>query len=132
MLFDHARSGGYEATEFEPVVFRYGPGTVTIALDFYLTKGEELIFQFPHFRADALLGNECTALASIINQAYAVGDYEAAQIEIASFSVPVGQKRGPRETTILTFEKTELLARDDLNREIADVYAILRILAEQP
>lgn len=125
-LFDHAREEDYEATVVPAQVFRYGRGTAPIGLNFYLTKGERLLFQFPHFRSLALNAAEGIALCSVIRHAYAVGDFAEADVEIVQFV----KGRRNREPHILCPDRDDLLGRRALNAQIDDVYAILRTLAE--
>jgi hypothetical protein len=125
-LFQHAREENYVATYIAPQVFRYGRGTAPIGIDFFLTQRERLIFQFPHFRSEALNASEAIVLCSIIQYAYAVGDFAEAEVEIVQFA----KSRQNRFPHIICPDKQALLSRDQLNKEIDDVYSILRTLAE--
>lgn len=125
-LFKHAREENYLATSVPPQVFRYGRGTASIGLDFYLTQGNRLFFQFPHFRSKALADQQAITLCSIISHAYAFGDFSSAEVEIVQFS----KTKRNKYPHIISPATSSLMGRDELSAEIDDVYRVLRDIAE--
>jgi hypothetical protein len=65
-LFDYVRTKNYVATECESQVLRVRlRQVVKIDLDFYVTDGDRLIFQFPFLRRQAISDSALAVLVSI-------------------------------------------------------------------
>ncbi|HJS87764.1 MAG TPA: hypothetical protein VJ779_20110 [Acetobacteraceae bacterium] len=130
-LFDLVRSQGYIATECDPQVLRVRlKQVVTIGLDFYVTQGERLIFQFPQMRKECLGESALYILGSIVYHTYAQGDFADAEIEIADIScLPRGDERVPR---IRPVPASSILDRVALTEQIEEVYDVLSELAGPP
>lgn len=126
LLFDHARSGVYRATNIAAVNLRISRTTVPMRLDFYVTEGSRLIFQFPHLRRSALSSSHANVLGSLLHISYVQGDFAGAEIEIVSASAP---KNKPRVVTLRTLDPRRFIGREELGIEIDDVYRILEEIA---
>lgn len=135
MLFDHARKGQYVATNIDRLPLQIGRSKVQIGLDFYLTQGERLIFQFPHLRAAALTRQHATILGSLVHLGLVTGDYSAADVEIISFATdpkrrdPAYPDRKLRVPHLQLVERADMWSRAELQEEIDDVYDILWAIA---
>lgn len=129
-LFDLVRPRGYKAYYHDPQVLRVRLlQVVPIDLAFYCLDGTRLLFQFPQPRRQALSDEVVAVMISIIHHAYAVGDYAEADVEIADLgTLPTTDERAPR---IRTIPKGDILGREELTAQIAEVYDALRILAER-
>lgn len=133
-LFDLIRPKGYTATHCEPQILRVSlKQIVHIGLEYYITEGERLIFQFPHPRIDGLTDGAATVLGSVIHHAYAQGDYAEADVEIADVGrLPGAPPKDARASRIHLIERSSIMPLDRLNAQIEEVYAILRELATRP
>ncbi len=130
-LFDFVRSKGYLATQCEIRPLKVSLlQAVNIELNFYITDGDRLIFQFPLVRREALGDAAIQALGSIIHYAYSQGDFASAEIEIADMSCLTGtEERCPR---LRSLPRDMILSRPALNDQILEVYAILSEIAKRP
>lgn len=126
-VFKHAREEGYQATYVSTQVFRYGRGTAPIGIEFYLTQGSRVLFQFQHLRKESLTPQQAIALASIIHHAYAFGDFAEAEVEIVQFC----KSKRNKYPHILCPDRSSLMSLKDLSKEIDEVYLILRQIAEE-
>ena len=127
-LFDLIRSQNYIATECDVQVLRVRlKQSVNIGLNFYVTQGERLIFQFPQLRKTTLSENALHMFGSIIHHSYAQGDFASAEIELADIGyLPDSKQRTPR---IRRVPSSCILDRSALTERIEEVYDLLRDLA---
>jgi hypothetical protein len=128
-LFDLVRPRGYKAYQHDENVLRIGHNQiVSIGLNFYIVEGDRLAFQYPQPRAQAVFDNYVAAvMMSIIHHAYVFGDYADAEVELADLSAE--EPKNPWSPRIRRIGRNEIIGRDELTKEIEDVYAILRALA---
>ncbi|MDR3533413.1 MAG: hypothetical protein P4L90_23005 [Rhodopila sp.] len=133
-LFDLVRPEGYEATECETQVLRVAlKQIVYIGLDFYVTRGQRLIFQFPQPRLDSPTDSALLILGSIIHHAYVQGDYAEADVELADVGrVPGARRTDPRSPRIRLVPREDILSLTALTAHIEDVYGILHELGTRP
>ena len=133
-LFDLIRPKDYAATHCDPQVLRASlKQIVYVGLDYYITEGDRLIFQFPHPRIESLTDDAAVVLGSIVHHAYVQGDYAEADVEIADLGRPLGAKaREARAPRVRLIKRDTILGLTDLNARIEEVYAILRDLASRP
>jgi hypothetical protein len=129
-LFDLVRPHKYQAYPHDENVLRIGHNQVVfIGLNFYVVDGDRLVFQYPQPRAQPVFDNHVAAvMMSIIFHAYAFGDYADADIELADLSAE--DRKGPRNARIRRIGRNEIIGRDELTKEIEDVYRILRALVD--
>jgi len=66
-------------------------------------------------------------IASLLAQKYAIGDFEAAEIEILSF--PKSGNKDGRFPLLKTIPRSRFLSKPELDEAIDDVYRILREIA---
>jgi hypothetical protein len=127
-LFELVRPRGYRAFPHDESVLRVGHNQIVyIGLNFYIVDGDRLVFQYPQPRAQPAFKDEVAAvMMSIIFHAYAFGDYANADIELADLSAE--DKHCPRNPRIRRIGRNEMIGRDELTRDIEDVYRILRSL----
>ena len=122
MLFKHARETGYVATNIDVLPLRIGRANVSIGINFYLTQGERLIFQFPHLRKSPLSPAQASILGSLISFGFVQGDYAAAEVEIISFAAFA---RNERVTKLIEVPRADMWSREQLESEIDNVYDTL-------
>jgi hypothetical protein len=124
-LFRHARKSGYDATAIEPKDLRIGHGgsVVPIGIGFYVTQQSDVIFQFPHLRRRPLSKPQSVALGSIVQMAYAIGDFGNAFVEIVLpwVDAPVGGG-----CAVQRIAPSDLWDRGRLQAEIDSVMVELR------
>ena len=107
-------------------------------MEHYLVRDEELIFQFPYPRRNRLSHVELVTMMSLVQLAYATGDFADAHIEIADLSpersyvyrdgIRVRSERQPR---VVRLQKDEAIPLAQLQADIQDVYALLMKLADE-
>lgn len=141
LLYNHARTENYIATNFDSPVLRTGRSIVPIPINMFLAQGDRLIFQFPQLRRPPLTATQENVIATIIAMTCAYGDFEAADIEIVSLpsaGMPSranrqGSSSAPprRDVRLTTIDRARWIPKDALAAEIDDVYAILRTLAAE-
>ncbi len=121
----------YKAYPYEKQFIQVGPGRIVpIETSYYLVEDGRLIFQYLQARAEPVFDERTTVcLLSLVNMAYAFGDYKLADIEMADLSAT--RRSGPREPRIRRINKTDLLSPADLNAEISDVYSIMKKLYDE-
>jgi len=129
-LFDLVRPKKYKAYPHDGEVLRIGHNQVVfIGLDFYVVDGDRLVFQYPQPRAQPVFDDYVAAvMMSMIFHAYVYGDYAEADVELADLSADEPKK--PRNARIRRIGRNEIIGRDELTREIEDVYETLRALVE--
>lgn len=128
-LFDLVRPKKYKAYSHDEQVLRVGlKQIVSVGLNFYIVDGDRLVFQFPQPRAQCVFDDHVAiTMMSVMHHAYAVGDFADADVEIADVSCE--EEKGPRMPRIRKLEQEDLMSLEELNKEIVDVYEILRGLA---
>jgi hypothetical protein len=127
-LFELIRPLRYRAFPHDENVLRVGHNQIVyIGLNFYVVDGDRLIFQYPQPRAQPVFDDQVAAvMMSIIFHAYAFGDYANADIELADLSA--ADKDSPRNPRIRRIGRNEVIGREELTKDIEDVYRILRSL----
>jgi hypothetical protein len=133
-LFDLIRPERYLATECDTQVLRVAlKQIVYIGLDFYVTKGDRLIFQYPQPRLESPTEGALLVLGSIIHYAYVQGDYSDADVEVADVGRELTTTRtAPRASRIRPVPRDRVLSLEALTTQIEDVYSILRELSARP
>lgn len=128
LLFKHARARDLIATIHEAAPLRVKARSyISIGIDLYVTVKERLAFEFVHLRRAPLTSAQAAILGSLVHYAYCVGDFAQADVDI----VAICGKRGiPRTLTRTTVDRDKLWTREDLDKEIEDVYSTLRTIAE--
>lgn len=139
-LFDLVRPRGYRAFDHQERVLPLGlKRTASIGLKLELLNADEVIFQFPFPRADRLDDHTVRVMLSVIHHAYAIGDYENAEVEMADLSCEEGnsvtrRERLPkvRSPRIVRLERKNIISTDDLAPEIQSVHDLLLELGDDP
>ncbi|RVL44488.1 hypothetical protein CN138_14615 [Sinorhizobium meliloti] len=139
-LFDMVRPRCYAAYDHPPRNLALGLNRIAaIGLQHELVKDDELIFQFAYPRRERLDDHTIKVLLSIIHHAYAVGDREAAVVELADLScdfetVESRRDRLPkvRSPRIVRLSRDDLISLDDLAPEVQSVHDLLLELGDEP
>jgi hypothetical protein len=124
-------SRSFAAFPYDKQFIQVGPGrTIPLELSYYLVEADRIIFQYLQPRAEPAFDDRTAlCLASLVNMAYAFGDYASADIEIADLSAV--HRAGSRQPRFRTFSKSMLLTPADLSAEINDIYSIMKKLYDE-
>lgn len=139
-LFDLVRPRGYVAYDHPPRNLPLGLNrTAAIGLECELVKDEELLFQFPLPRRTRLDDRTITVLLSIVHHAYAIGDREAAIVELADLSCEFETSESRRDRLprvraprLVRLSRADLMSMDDLEPDIQSVHDLLLELGDEP
>lgn len=138
-LFDLIRPKGYIAYDHPERHLPLGRSRAApIGINVELVRDPELIFQYPYPRRTRLDDFTIVVLLSIVHHAYAVGDREAAIVELADLSCDLSSEearrlklprvRAPR---IIRLSAADLLSLDDLTQEVQNVHELLLELGDE-
>ncbi|SCX25484.1 hypothetical protein [Agrobacterium rosae] len=138
-LFDLTRPKKYQAWDHAPRHLPLGLNrTASIGLEVELVSGSELIFQYPYPRKSRLDDSTITVLLSIIHHAYAIGDREKAEVELADLSCDfetrdmrrekLPKTRSPR---IIRLQPSDLISLENLGPDIQSVQDLLLELGDE-
>lgn len=131
----------FEAYEHHlPQSLRLGPDNKCFfRLEHYLVRDGKAVFQFPYPRRTRLSDRELDIMLSLIHFAFARGDFEGAEVEVADLSCAVRTirsagvtVRGPRAPRLIRLDPTAVIDRTELQNEIDDVYRVLMELGDEP